>query len=274
MVMAAAEVRERDALVAATPRVSAALLLRLCGAALMLGGVLAVRPSQPVRRLAGALSATLLLLAATIAPAAAQTTPTEPASDPVSIVRQVFAAFNTGNAAAQLAFFTDDAIFIGGPCNRAPGGTCVGKAQLQRALTPDPTRVATQVTLSPAPTLIGEVGNVVQVRTEARFPLPPPLTAAGVQRYVEVGQIVVNNGKIARIGLVADVTDQQTMTVLRFFATLGPPPGAAPATVARDGQSLASQPAAVQQQFTAVFGAAAAVEWVRQHDAALAAAGR
>lgn len=41
------------------------------------------------------------------------------------------------------------------------------------------------------------------------------------------------------------------------------------ATVATDGQSLSSQPAATQASFVAVWGPNAAAEWAREHDAAL-----
>jgi uncharacterized cupredoxin-like copper-binding protein len=51
----------------------------------------------------------------------------------------------------------------------------------------------------------------------------------------------------------------------------GPAASAPPsnATVAMDGQSLASQSAATQSMFTAVWGDRAALEWVREHNAAL-----
>ena len=50
------------------------------------------------------------------------------------------------------------------------------------------------------------------------------------------------------------------------------PVAAAPATgssVARDGQSLAGQPAATQAMFKAVWGDRAAQEWAQEHNAAL-----
>jgi hypothetical protein len=57
-------------------------------------------------------------------------------------------------------------------------------------------------------------------------------------------------------------------------ATAVPPPApAAPTaspTVARDGQSLSSQSAATQALFSAVWGDRAALEWVQEHNAALA----
>jgi plastocyanin len=43
----------------------------------------------------------------------------------------------------------------------------------------------------------------------------------------------------------------------------------ASATVAKDGQSLASQSAATQAMFSAVWGDRAAQEWAREHDAAM-----
>jgi plastocyanin len=51
-------------------------------------------------------------------------------------------------------------------------------------------------------------------------------------------------------------------------STAAAPPSAS-AMVAKDGQSLASQPAATQALFTAVWGDRAAQEWATEHNAAL-----
>jgi plastocyanin len=57
-------------------------------------------------------------------------------------------------------------------------------------------------------------------------------------------------------------------------AATAPPPTAATAppasaTVAKDGQSLAGQPAATQAMFTGVWGDRAAQQWAQEHNAAL-----
>jgi hypothetical protein len=54
-------------------------------------------------------------------------------------------------------------------------------------------------------------------------------------------------------------------------ATAAPAAPAAPSggsTVARDGQTLAGQSPATQATFTAVWGAGAALQWAKEHDAA------
>jgi plastocyanin len=52
-------------------------------------------------------------------------------------------------------------------------------------------------------------------------------------------------------------------------APAAPAPTSASATVAKDGQSLASQSAATQAMFNAVWGSQAPQQWVREHNAAL-----
>ena len=221
-----------------------------------------MRTLSRIRRFLFAGVAVSTLLAASGAPAAAQT-----AQDPISVLEQFIASVNRNDPAQiQASFFTDDAIFIGGPCGDLPSNTCVGKAQIQQEIA---SGGAVQVTLNPAPTLTGE-GNVVQLRTEERFDLPPQATSAGIQRYVETGQAVIANGKIQRIALVADVTDPQTVSLIRLFSSMGPPPGSQPgALVANDGQSLATQPIEVQLEFIRIWGNQAATEWVKEHNASM-----
>ena len=186
--------------------------------------------------------------------------------DPTSVLQQLITAFNRNDEAAVLALFTDDAVIIGGPCGGAPGGLCVGKTMLQEAVH---SGGSVQLQLSGTPQVIGE-GNVVTFRTEERFELPPQAVTAGVTRMVEVGTIVVSGGKVSRMGLVADVTDPQTVTLQRVFATFGPPPGSPPpGVVASDGQSLGTQPASVAQQFATIWGAQAPTRWVEEHEAAI-----
>ncbi len=71
--------------------------------------------------------------------------------------------------------------------------------------------------------------------------------------------------------------DEESLGMVGKFIVVAPggaPPAvAAPAstssTVARDGQSLAGQPAATQAMFTAVWGDRAAQQWAQEHNAAL-----
>jgi plastocyanin len=79
--------------------------------------------------------------------------------------------------------------------------------------------------------------------------------------------------------------DEESLGMVGNFVVLAPgaqvgaaPPATAPAAaaapltsaaVARDGQSLSSQPAATQAMFTAVWGDRAGPEWVQEHNAVL-----
>jgi plastocyanin len=76
--------------------------------------------------------------------------------------------------------------------------------------------------------------------------------------------------------------DEESLGMVGKFVVTGPggqaaPPAAATTaatpssspTVAKDGQTLASQPAATQSMFNAVWGDRAAQEWAQEHDAAL-----
>lgn len=220
------------------------------------------------RRLGAVGSVLLLLLASSTAlPVAAQTAPT----DPVSVLQQFFTSVNRNDPpATQAAFFTDDVIFIGGPCDEQPMGMCVGKAQLIQAFAPG--EGIEQLSLMQPPTVTGEAGNVLQFRFAVGLSGAPELAQAGIQRFVQVGQVVFSNGKVSRAAMTFDVTDPQTVAFLRLGASFGPPP-ASLVPVAEDGQSLATQPAGTQIQFLTVWGDPAAAEWVKQHNAALSSGG-
>jgi hypothetical protein len=181
------------------------------------------------------------------------------------VLQQLIVAVNRNDVDAMAALVTDDVVFIGGPCGGAPGGVCVGKEQFRQAAAEGPA----QVTVSD----VQVAGDTVRFRTEERFDLPPEAAAAGIQRFVEVGSIVVQDGKIARAGLVPDVSDQQTIALLRIFASEGPPPGLESLPIANDGQTLATQPAATQLRFLNAYGDQAAQKWVDEHNAALARQG-
>lgn len=137
-----------------------------------------------------------------------------------AVLLQQFAdAFSRNDPEAAVAMVTDDVIFIAGPCGEAPGGMCVGKDQFRMATEQGGAQVSVTITEL--------VGDTVRFRTEERFDFPPEARAAGVERFVEVGTIVFQGDKVALAGLVADVTDPQTVTLLRIFSSMGPPPGAA-----------------------------------------------
>jgi hypothetical protein len=141
----------------------------------------------------------------------------------------------------------------------------VGRAALQSALADDSGEV--RVSIQGAPEVSG---NVVRFRLEQRFPLPPELSATGAGRILELGTAIVSGGRISHLALVPDVTDAETMALLRLFASYGPDPALLPdAYIAEDGQTLVRQPAAVQIAFLAAHGDQAHVRWVEEHNAAL-----
>lgn len=214
------------------------------------------------RALVSLFAATALLVGA-VAPIAAQAQ-----TDPAAVVQQLLTAVNRNDLAAQVALFTDDAILIGGPCREH---ACVGKSAIQRAFTPEDGG-GVQVRFAETPQV---AGDVVRFRLEERFPLPPGFQAPGVERLVEVGTAVVSGGKIAHLAFVADLTDAQTVTLIRLFASFGPDPGQLPAAyIARDGQSLVMQSAAAQLAFITTWGEQAHVRWAEEHNAELARQGR
>jgi hypothetical protein len=136
-------------------------------------------------------------------------------ADPVAVLQQVNAAFNRDDQPAALAGFADDAIVIGGPCGGAPAGRCVGKQMLEQAVHAGG---PVQVTMRD-PQVTGD-GNVVTFGFEERFGWPPQASAMGVERFIETGTAVITSGQVSRLALVPDVTDSQTLIVLRVLATL------------------------------------------------------
>ena len=203
---------------------------------------------------------TLAVALALAAPAAAQSN-----QDPVNTLQLFAQSVNRNDpAAVQANFFTDDAVVVGGPCGNTPEGACIGKPAILNSIQ---TGGAVNVSVE----VLSVSDNVLRIRVQERFDLPQEAIAAGVQRYVETGTAVINGSKIARLGLMPDLLDQQTVTAMRVFATLGAQQQSAmpAALVANDGQSLATQPTAVQSTFIGAYGSQAATEWVKQHNAAL-----
>jgi uncharacterized cupredoxin-like copper-binding protein len=86
--------------------------------------------------------------------------------------------------------------------------------------------------------------------------------------------------KAGTFKFISNAGDDEINGLVGSFVVLGPggqaapavPPAAASApgsSVARDGQSLAGQPATTQSMFKAVWGDRAAQEWAQEHNAAL-----
>ncbi len=89
--------------------------------------------------------------------------------------------------------------------------------------------------------------------------------------------------KVGTFRFISNAGDDEMNGMLGSFVVVGPGGQAAPAavaaaapaaaatgsSVARDGQSLAGQPAATQAMFRAVWGDRAAQEWIQEHNAAL-----
>src|SRR5438132_7882782 len=90
--------------------------------------------------------------------------------------------------------------------------------------------------------------------------------------------------KVGTFRFISNAGDDEVNGMIGNFVVAGPggqaspaapvaaAPAPAPATgssVARNGQSLASQPAATQATFRAVWGDRAAQEWIQEHNAAL-----
>ena len=215
-----------------------------------------IRHTLPV-----ALAFTLLSASAPIAGAQSVTPP-----DPTPVLQQLVAGFNRNDRPAILSMFTDGAVVIGGPCGGAPGGECVGRSQIAQTLDADTDPV--NVTLTDLH--VGGDGNVVTFRTHEVFELPAEAHAAGIQRMVETGTAVIQDGKVDRLALVLDVTDPQTVKLQHIWAALAPPPsGMSGAAAATDGQTLAMQSAATQAMFRTLYGDQAPQQWAMQHQAAL-----
>src|SRR5579872_6599635 len=135
---------------------------------------------------------------------AADTTPTPPAE---RVLQQLADAFSRNDHAAAIGMFTDGAIVVGGPCGGAGGGECVGRSQIAQSVNAshDP------LSVSLVDMNVSGDGNVVTFKTNEVFPFGPEASAAGVQRMVESGTAVIQNGKVDRLALVVDLTDPQTV---------------------------------------------------------------
>ena len=215
-------------------------------------------------RRAGAIASSLALLAtmAGSMPSQAQTTPS---SDPMSVVQQFFDAFNRHDVTAVGDLVTDGIISVdaAGPCQIST--PCIGKAVALRTVSGSADS-AIQVNLVDT---LQVAGNDVTVRTETR-PVPPPLLAMGIQRLRGIEKLTVEDGKIAAVSSMFDLSDPQTQAFVRLLAsTPAAAPPAASIPVANDGATLESQPTATRLAFISAYGAEADQRWVDEHNRAL-----
>jgi hypothetical protein len=150
-----------------------------------------------------ALLASMLALAAST-PALAKT-------NPVALAQQELAAESRGDAAAALAFYSDDAIVqYGGLC----WTPCVGKAAVQKELE---RRVAAKNRW----TIVGKYasGNVAVVKTELRIGY---IEGAGIDRVIVWCIYEVKGDKIAVVTLVGERTDPQTARFIAWITSQPP----------------------------------------------------
>lgn len=132
------------------------------------------------------------------APAAVSNAP-----DPGSVASRWSEVLNSGDANAVADLFTDNAVFIGGaPCNI--GSPCIGTpAIVQRVQTGAAQHQKQTATATPL-----VAGSLVQLRWEGRS---DDRQAAGVERSVTDGQVVVQGNKIAAFASQQDLSDAQTL---------------------------------------------------------------
>jgi len=144
------------------------------------------------------------LALAVSAPAPAQT-------DPASLAERELAAETSGDVAAALALYSDDAIIqYGGLC----GTPCVGKAAIQKEL-------ERRVEAKNRWTITGKyvAGNVAVVQTELRIGF---IESSGVDRVVVWCIYETNDNKIAVVTLVGQRTDPQTARFIEWFRSQPP----------------------------------------------------
>jgi hypothetical protein len=125
--------------------------------------------------------------------------------NPASLAEQELAAENRGDAAAALAFYSDDAIVqAGGLC----WTHCVGKAAIQNELK---RRVAAKNQWKIIAKFVS--GNVAVVQTALRIGF---IAYTGVQRVIVWCIYEVVGDKIAVVTLVGQRTDPQTMRFIQY----------------------------------------------------------
>ena len=90
-------------------------------------------------------------------------------------------------------------------------------------------------------------------------------TRVGTFKFVSGEGDDEKNGMVGSFVVVAAGAQPASAPAAAPAAAAAPSGGS---TVARDGQTLAGQSSATQAMFTAVWGASAAQQWVKEHDAA------
>lgn len=126
--------------------------------------------------------------------------------NPVSLAEQDLAAESSGDVAAALALYSDDAIIQNGGLCWTP---CVGKAAIQKELE---RRVAAKNQFK----IVGKyvTGNVAVVQTELQIAY---IEKSGVDRVVVWNIYEVTGDKIAVATLVGQRTDPQTARFIEWL---------------------------------------------------------
>ena len=143
--------------------------------------------------------------------ALAVSTPAPAQMDPASLAERDLAAETSGDVAAALALYSDDAIVqYGGLC----WTPCVGKAAIQKEL-------ERRVEAKNRWTITGKYvsGNVAVVQTELRIGFIEP---SGVDRVIVWCIYETKDNKIAVVTLVGQRTDPQTARFIEWFRSQPP----------------------------------------------------
>jgi len=141
----------------------------------------------------------------------AVSTPAPAQTDPASLAERELAAETSGDVAAALALYSDDAIVqYGGLC----WTPCVGKAAIQKEL-------ERRVEAKNRWTITGKYvsGNVAVVQTELRIGFIEP---SGVDRVIVWCIYETKDNKIAVVTLVGQRTDPQTARFIEWFRSQPP----------------------------------------------------
>src|SRR5436190_12395458 len=141
----------------------------------------------------------------------AVSTPVPAQTDPASLAERELAAETSGDVAAALALYSDDAtVQYGGLC----WPPCVGKAAIQKEL-------ERRVEAKNRWTITGKYvsGNVAVVQTELRIGFIEP---SGVDRVIVWCIYETKDNKIAVVTLVGQRTDPQTARFIEWFRSQPP----------------------------------------------------
>jgi hypothetical protein len=142
----------------------------------------------------------LLALAPRAGPATAQEEP----ADPVSALHAYVNAYNSGDAVAAAATFTDNAVWVRPPASGlcSQQTPCLGRAAILSRLQDG---VADNQCLTILDTTV--IGSAVAASIEVRS---DSIRASGIERIRNVWLVQVSQGKLAALYVVNDLTDPQT----------------------------------------------------------------